>query len=51
MKITCTKEEFATLVRSCETSKTVDCCRGCIFAGWCDGEDFEKKIDIEIVGG
>ncbi len=35
MKIVCSKEEFAALVRECYRSATVESCKGCLFSSVC----------------
>lgn len=44
MKIVCSKQEFALMVRACECNLISDTCNGCLFYGLC------KSLDTGVEG-
>jgi hypothetical protein len=51
MKIVCTKEEYAALLRKCFMTETFDSCKGCLLEGFfkpCPG--LESAVEAEIAG-
>ena len=44
MKLVCSKEEFAMLVRECQMCEAVDSCRGCFFTGLCSAVENEAEM-------
>lgn len=49
MKIVCTKEEYAHILRNCFSTEAFDACRGCLLNGLheeCPGID--KAVEIEL---
>lgn len=51
MKIVCTKEEYAYILRECFNSEAYEACTGCIFNGFYgkDCQGIEKIADVVIV--
>ena len=50
MKIICTKNEFAQLVRSCAWSLEHEDCNGCMFMLMCSGDGTREDTIYEISG-
>ena len=48
MKIICTLEEYARMIRMCQRGRDLNDCKGCVMANIC-GEDFiEDAVQFEI---
>lgn len=49
MKIICTKEEFAALVKSCMGGQIYDNCRGCIMGALCSQGEINDDIPMSEI--
>ena len=49
MKIKCTKEEYARIIRQCQRNLVLNECKGCVLENICGNNILEDAVQIEIV--
>ena len=48
MKIKCTLEEYARVIRICQRNLTLNECKGCVMEGICGNNIIEDAVQFEI---
>ena len=48
MKISCTKEEYARIIRACQRNLVLNECKGCVMENICNDHIIEDAVQFEI---